>query len=102
MDYRSVMVEHLELPRVEAMTDRTEQVLWHACRPDSPAITAQLVSTPTGGYEVQVAFGTVAVQRVRCSSAKAAVDVVEHLLTQLEARGYQRQRLDKRTPGRSR
>ena len=56
-----------------------------------------LTSTPTGAYEVQVAFGTVAERRVMFSSAAAAVEAVERLLTQLEARGYQRQRPDKRT-----
>jgi hypothetical protein len=83
----------------EARTRSSSQVLWHACRPDSPAVTAILTSTPTGECEVQVAFGTVAMQRVPFSSAAAAVEAAERLLTHLEARGYQRQRRDKRTYG---
>jgi hypothetical protein len=97
MDHRSVMPAPLQIPRVGATTASTSQVLWHACRRDSPAVTAILTSTPPGEYEVQVGFGTVAVQRVPYSSAVAAVEFAERLLTQLEARGYQRQRRDKRT-----
>jgi hypothetical protein len=76
-------------------------VLWHACRRNSPAVTAKLAFTKTGVYEVQVAFGTVAVQRTSFSGVAAAVEAVERLLTQLEARGYHRQRPDKRTTRRS-
>ena len=86
----------LEIPRVGATTASTSQVLWHACRRDSPRLTAILTSTPPGAYEVQIAFGTVAAQRVPYSSAATAVEFAERLLTQLEARGYQRQRRDKR------
>jgi hypothetical protein len=77
-------------------TDSTSQVLWNACRRDSPPVTAMLASTPTGTYEVQIAFGTVALQRVPFSSAAAAVERADRLLTELEARGYQRQRRDTR------
>ncbi len=77
-------------------TNSTSHVLWHACRRDSPPVTAMLASTPTGTYEVQIAFGTVALQRIPFSSAAAAVERAERLLTELEARGYQRQRRDKR------
>ena len=97
MGYRSVMPAPLQNGPDEGTTASTSQVLWHACRRDSPAVTAMLTSTATGAYEVQVAFGTVAVRRVMFSSAAAAVEAVERLLTQLEARGYQRQRRDKRT-----
>lgn len=94
--------EPLQSPRVGAATASKSQVLWHAWRWDSPTVTAMLTSTPTGTYEVQVAFGTVAVQRVPFSSAADAVERAERLLTELEARGYQRQRRDKRTTRRSR
>jgi hypothetical protein len=60
-----------------------------------------LAFTPTGTYEVQVAFGTVALQRVPFSRAAAAVERAERLLAELEARGYQRLRRDKRATGRS-
>ncbi len=82
---------------VKAANVSTCQVLWHACRPDSLAVTAMLTSTPTGQYEVLVTFGTVAQQRVSFSTPVAAVERAERLLTQLEMRGYQRQRRDKRT-----
>ena len=79
------------------MAASTSQILWHACRRDSPPVTTVLTSTPPGKYELHVAFGTVALQRVPFSSAKAAVDRAERLLAELEARGYQRQRPDKRS-----
>ena len=85
------------VPQVEPRTASTSDVLWHAGRRDSPTVTAILTSTPTGAYEVHVAFGTVAVQRVPYSSDVAAVEFAERLLTQLEVRGYRRQRRDKRT-----
>ncbi len=84
---------------VTALTAQTSQVLWHACRQGSPAVTLMLTLTQTGEYEVHVSFGTVARQRVPFSSAAAAVERAERLLTELEARGYRRQRPDKRTPG---
>src|SRR5687767_14917553 len=90
-----------KFPQGEATTASTSQVLWHAYRRDSPAVTAKVTSTPAGAYEVQIAFGTVAVQCLPFSSAAAAVEAVERILTQLEARGYQRRRRDKRTNGAS-
>jgi hypothetical protein len=86
------MTAPLQIARVNATTASTSHVLWHARRRDFLTVTAKLTSTPTGAYEVHVAFGTVAVQRVPFSSAAAAVEHAEHLLTELEARGYQRQR----------
>jgi hypothetical protein len=56
-----------------------------------------LTFRPSSKYEVLVAFGTVALQRVPFSSAAAAVGRAERLLTELEARGYRRQRRDNRT-----
>jgi hypothetical protein len=90
-----------QIPPVKTMTGAMCQILWHACRRESPAVTAMLMYTPTGNYEVQVAFGTVALQRVSFFSAVVAVERAEHLLTELEARGYQRQRRDKRPTRRS-
>jgi hypothetical protein len=90
-----------QIPQAGATTGSTSQILWHACRLDSPAVTATLTSTPTSQYELEVAFGTVAVQRVPFSSAAAAVERAEHLLMQLETLGYQRERRDKRTACRS-
>jgi len=89
---RSVMAAPLQNPQVGATTATMSQVLWHARRRDSLTVTAKLTFTPAGAYEVHVAFGTVAVRRVPFSSAAAAVEHAEHLLTELEARGYQRQR----------
>ena len=88
-----------QTPPVKALTAPTSQVLWHACRQGSPTVTLRLTSTRTGQYEVLVAFGTAARQRVPFSSAAAAVERAERLLTELEVRGYRRQRPDKRTPG---
>jgi hypothetical protein len=99
MDHRSVMPARQQIPHVKARTTSTCQVLWHVCRRDSPAITAMLAFTPTGTYEVQVAFGMVALQRVPFSRAAAAVERAERLLAELEARGYQRLRRDKRATG---
>lgn len=81
------MPASVQTPGVRA-TASMSQVLWHACRQDSPTLTVMLTSTPTGTYEVQVTFGTVAVQRVPFSTAADAVERAERLLTELEARGY--------------
>jgi hypothetical protein len=81
----------------EVSTASMSQVLWHVRRRNSPAVTAILTSTPGGRYEVAVAFGTVALQRVPFSNALTAVERIELLLTELEARGYQRRRPDNRT-----
>jgi hypothetical protein len=81
---------------VSPVIGSTSQVLWYAWRRDSPPVTAILTFTPRGRYEVQVAFGTVALQRVQFRSAAAAVERAERLLTELETRGYRRQRRDKR------
>jgi len=86
-----------QIPQAKTITASTSQVLWHACRPDSPAVTVILTSTPKGDYGIQIAFDTVALPPVPFSSAGAAVDHAERLLEELEARGYRRQRRDKRT-----
>jgi hypothetical protein len=90
MDHRGVMRAPRRIPQGEATTLSSSRVLWHASRLDLPAVTATLTSTPTGECEVQVAFGTVALQRVPFSSAAAAVEAAERFLTRLEAHGYQR------------
>ncbi len=85
------------MPQVKAATASASQVLWHMCRPHSPPVTALLTITPTGQYELQVEFGTVALRRVSFLTDVAAVERAERLLAQLEAIGFQRQRRDKRT-----
>ena len=85
-----------QVPPVKATTASASQVLWHACRLDSPAVTVMLTSAPSGQYALEVAFGAVALQRVPFPTDLAAVERAERLLTELEARGYQRQRRDRR------
>src|SRR5688572_27991481 len=97
MDHRSVMSTRSPIPQGKITTDSTSHILWHVCRRNSPAVTAILASTPSGQYEIEFAFGTVARQRVRFSSALAAIERAEDLLTELEARGYRRRRPGNRT-----
>jgi hypothetical protein len=96
MDHRSVTPAPPQVPPVKARTAWASQVLWHACRTDSPAVTVILASAPSGQYALEVAFGAVALQRIPFSTDLAAVERAERLLTELEARGYQRQRQDRR------
>ena len=79
MDHRSVMPTPEPIPQGTVTKGSTAQVLWHVSRRDSPAVTAMLTARPSGTYEVLVAFGTVALQRVPFSSAGAAVERAERL-----------------------
>ena len=96
MEHRKHKASTSADPELKAPTVSMSQVLWHVCRGDSLAVTAMLTCEPTGHCEVQVAFGTVALQCVRFSSAEAAVEGAAGLLAELEMRGYQRRRRDKR------